>query len=64
MTDVKATNVHWHKGQITKEDRERLNNQRGACLWYTGLSASGKSTIAVKVEEKLFEQGFRTYILE
>jgi len=64
MTDVKATNVHWHKGQITKEDRERLNNQRGACLWYTGLSASGKSTVAVKVEEKLFEQGFRTYILD
>jgi len=64
MKEAKATNVHWHKGQISKEDRERLNNQRGACLWYTGLSGSGKSTIAVKVEEKLFERGFRTYILD
>ena len=64
MTEIKATNVHWHNGQITKEDRERLNTHKGFCLWYTGLSGSGKSSIAVKVEEKLFEKGIRTYILD
>ena len=64
MTEIKATNVHWHNGQITKEDRERLNKHKGFCLWYTGLSGSGKSSIAVKVEEKLFEKGIRTYILD
>ncbi len=64
MTEVKATNVHWHNGQISNEDRERLNKHKGACLWYTGLSGSGKSTIAAKVEEKLFEKGIKTYILD
>lgn len=60
----KATNVHWHEGQIKKEDRERLNNQKGVCLWFTGLSGSGKSTIALKVESMLFERGARSYVLD
>jgi adenylylsulfate kinase len=64
MTEVKATNVHWHQGKITREDREKLNKHKGICLWYTGLSGSGKSTIAVRVEEKLFEMGVHTYILD
>lgn len=64
MSENKATNVHWHEGQIKQEDRERANGHKGACLWYTGLSGSGKSTIAVRVEEKLFERGIKTYILD
>ncbi|MCF8242834.1 MAG: adenylyl-sulfate kinase [Melioribacteraceae bacterium] len=64
MSEVKATNVHWHEGQIKQEDRERANGHKGVCMWYTGLSGSGKSTIAVKVEEKLFEKGIKTYILD
>jgi len=64
MTEIKATNVHWHKGEITQMARERLNNHKGVCIWYTGLSGSGKSTIAVRVEEKLFEMGVHTYILD
>ncbi len=64
MTEVKATNVHWHNGQITKKDRVLINNHLSVCLWYTGLSGSGKSTIAVRVEEKLFEKGVKTYILD
>ncbi|MCZ6704141.1 MAG: adenylyl-sulfate kinase [Ignavibacteria bacterium] len=64
MTDVKATNVYWHEGQITKKDRASMNKHRCVCLWYTGLSGSGKSTIAVRVEEKLFEKGIKTYILD
>ena len=64
MSENKATNVHWHKGNITSHDRERLNGHKGVCLWYTGLSASGKSSIAVRVEEKLFEHGIRTFVLD
>ncbi len=64
MTQNKATNVYWHEGNITPRDRERLNGHKGVCLWYTGLSASGKSSIAVRVEEKLFEWGIRTFVLD
>ena len=60
----KATNITWHNGSISKEDRSRLQGHKGVCLWYTGLSASGKSTIAMKVEEKLFERGLRTFVLD
>lgn len=64
MTESKSSNVYWHEGVITKEDRERLHKHKGICLWYTGLSGSGKSTIARKVEEKLYEMGISTYVLD
>ena len=64
MTNVKATNVYWHEGKIKKEDRQRANGHKSACLWFTGLSGSGKSSIAVRVEELLFEKGIKTYILD
>ena len=46
----KATNVHWHSGNLTREERWRALKARGATLWFTGLSASGKSTIASALE--------------
>jgi len=64
MTEQKATNVHWHDGEVSREDRDRLMNQRGATLWFTGLSGSGKSTIAVALEEALFERGHLSYRLD
>ena len=64
MTEQKATNVHWHHGEITREDRNRLLRQKGATLWFTGLSGSGKSTIAVALEEALFERGHLCYRLD
>ncbi len=64
MAEQKATNVYWHHGQITTEDRNRLLNQKGATLWFTGLSGSGKSTIAVALEEALFERGKLSYRLD
>ena len=64
MADQKATNITWHEGQITKGDRERLLNQKGVIIWYTGLSASGKSTIAREVESILFEKGHLSYVLD
>ncbi len=64
MAQQKATNVHWHHGDITREDRNRLLEQKGATLWFTGLSASGKSTIAVALEAVLYEQGKLCYRLD
>ena len=64
MDIQKATNIYWHKAAITREDRERLNGHRGFTIWFTGLSAAGKSTLAVALEKALFERGHRTYILD
>ena len=64
MTEQKATNIHWHEGEITREDRHALLGQRGATLWFTGLSASGKSTIAVALEKELVRRGKLAYRLD
>jgi len=64
MIEQKATNIFWHQGTITRTDRERLNNHRGFTIWFTGLSASGKSTLAVATEQALYERGYHTYILD
>ncbi len=64
MSQNKATNITWHDGEITKTDRERLLNQKGIVIWFTGLSASGKSTLARAVEERLFEQGHLSVVLD
>jgi adenylylsulfate kinase len=64
MNIQKATNITWHQGNITPADRERLLNQKGVVLWFTGLSASGKSTLALSVEERLFEMGHLTNVLD
>lgn len=64
MTDQKATNVHWHHGDITREDRTQLLGQKGATLWFTGLSGSGKSTVAVALEKALYQRGKLTYRLD
>ncbi len=64
MTEQKATNVHWHEGEITREDRNQLLNQKGATLWFTGLSGSGKSTVAVALEKALTQRGHLTYRLD
>lgn len=63
MYDLKR-NVHWHQGKIVCADRERLNTHRGSTIWFTGLSASGKSTLAVSLEKQLFERECHTYILD
>jgi adenylylsulfate kinase len=58
------SNIIWHNTHITKEDRKILTKQRPTILWFTGLSGSGKSTIANAVEKKLFENGNFTYLLD
>lgn len=58
------SNVVWHNTNITKSDRNNLLNQRPFLLWFTGLSASGKSSIANIVEQKLFNKKYNTYLLD
>jgi adenylylsulfate kinase len=61
---MKTENTVWHDQQVTKEQRAALKNQRACLLWYTGLSGSGKSTIANAVDAMLFERGCHTYLLD
>ncbi|HSW45749.1 MAG TPA: adenylyl-sulfate kinase [Phycisphaerae bacterium] len=64
MTEVKATNITWHNGHVGRDDRQTLLNQKGATVWFTGLSACGKSTIAFTVEHALVERGHLAYVLD
>lgn len=64
MTVQKATNITWHHGKITKDDRIKLLRQKGVTIWLTGLSGSGKSTIAVELEHALIENKHQAYILD
>ena len=64
MTEQKATNVHWHEGDITRDHRAKLVGHKGATLWFTGLSGSGKSTVAVELEGTLHEMGVLSYRLD
>lgn len=59
-----SPNVVRHRSFVTYIHRERLLGQKGLAVWFTGLSGSGKSTIAHKVEEKLYEQGRLTYVFD
>ncbi|PIW36769.1 MAG: adenylyl-sulfate kinase [Candidatus Kerfeldbacteria bacterium CG15_BIG_FIL_POST_REV_8_21_14_020_45_12] len=60
----KSTNVTWHEGEITRVDREKLLSQKGVVLWFTGLSGSGKSTVAVALETRLNQLGNLAYRLD
>ncbi len=64
MAEQKATNVHWHEGDITTQDRNKLLGHKGATLWFTGLSGSGKSTVAVALEGVLHDMGYLSYRLD
>ena len=59
-----STGVVWQRGRSSREDRRRLTGQRGATIWFTGLPASGKSTIAFGVEAALLAQGRAAYTLD
>ncbi len=56
--------VHWHEHAVAREEREQLNGQKGCVVWFTGLSACGKSTIANLVDHKLHSQQKRSYVLD
>ncbi|MFT4998612.1 MAG: adenylylsulfate kinase [Chitinophagales bacterium] len=64
MVEQKATNVTWHDGVVSRDDRNKLLGQKGATLWFTGLSGSGKSTVAVALEQALAAKSKLTYRLD
>ncbi len=64
MAEQIATNVTWHDGEVSREDRHDILRQKGATIWFTGLSGSGKSTIAVALERVLFDMGKLSYRLD
>ena len=64
MAKQVATNVTWHEGEITREHRHMILRQKGATIWFTGLSGSGKSTIAVALEIALHSMGKLAYRLD
>jgi len=58
------TNVTWHEHSVGREEREELNGHKGCVIWFTGLSACGKSTVANLVDHKLHTRGIRSYVLD
>ena len=64
MTEVKSSNIHWHGSIVTQDERQQILAQKGAVVWFTGLSASGKSTIARRTEQMLLERRINTYVLD
>ena len=66
MTDKESNNnnVTWFNGYVGREDREKLHGHKGAVIWFTGLSATGKSTIAHLTEKELHKSGISTYVFD
>ena len=64
MSEVKATNIHWHEGDISRDERWKALGCKGATMWFTGLSACGKSTIASALEQGLVNRGVACYRLD
>jgi adenylylsulfate kinase len=64
QSGLQATKITWHEGHVTREERAGLLKQKGATLWFTGLSGSGKSTIAFTLEHALVQRGRLAYVLD
>ncbi len=64
MSEVKATNITWHGALVTRAERESILGAKGCTIWLTGLSASGKSTIACRLEQLLLERQVNAYVLD
>jgi len=62
--NIKSSNVVWHNATVTRDRREQLNGNKGGVFWFTGLSGSGKSSLAHAVEEQLFQNKIRTVVLD
>ncbi len=64
MAAQKSSNVVWHHGMVTKEDREKITGHKACTVWMTGLPASGKSTVAVALEKVLWDRGVHAFVLD
>ena len=56
--------IVWHESLVNRKDRNRINKHKSGLIWFTGLSAAGKSTIAHHMEKDLFDRGIRAYVLD
>jgi adenylylsulfate kinase len=63
-SEIEAAQITWHGGGVTREERARLLKHRGCTIWFTGLSGSGKSTIAMALEQVLIQRGHGAYVLD
>ena len=61
---MKSTNIIYHHATVTRQRRNQLNKHKSVVLWFTGLSGSGKSTMSHALEERLFNKGCRTFVLD
>lgn len=61
---AKSTNITAVRHRIEQADRWRANGHKGGVLWFTGLSGAGKTTLALETEKRLFERGWRAYVLD
>ena len=64
MSDKSEVQVHWHEHAVTRPEREKLNGHAGCVVWFTGLSACGKSTVANLVDHKLWSAGIHSFVLD
>lgn len=64
MSHEEKVHVHWHEHAVSREDREKLNGHAGCVVWFTGLSACGKSTIANLLDHKLHSLGLSSFVLD
>jgi adenylylsulfate kinase len=64
MGNLKSEHVVWHAGAVTKADRAKVLGHGGCTIWFTGLPASGKSTVAVALEKALWDRGVHAFVLD
>jgi len=64
MSEPKSKNIFWHGSEVTSDEREEVLGQKGCVVWLTGLSGSGKSTIARRTEQQLLARGVHAYVLD
>ena len=64
MSEPKSKNITWHGANVEQAERETIIGNKGAVVWMTGLSGSGKSTVCRRVEQLLLERGVHTYVLD
>jgi adenylylsulfate kinase len=64
LDSMNSTNTIWHHATVTREHRNQKNNHKSTVLWFTGLSGSGKSTLCHSVEERLYQQSCRTFVMD
>jgi adenylylsulfate kinase len=64
MSDTQQVEVHWHEHSVSRKEREERNKQGGCVVWFTGLSACGKSTLANLLDHRLFTAGLQSFVLD